>query len=89
MSEIEGGVRAAGIEGGVAAVAVLGGVEIGGIIIEDADVPDYEGDYEVIPAETEQRLPAANRRMRRDVVVAAIPNNYGRITWDGIRLTVS
>ena len=43
----------------------------------------YEGDYEIIPSEELQTLPTANRQLARDIVVAPIPKNYGRITYSG------
>ena len=53
-------------------------------------LPDlYTGPYEVIPAAGEQVLATSRRSMTRDVVVGAIPSNYGLITWNGSVLTVS
>lgn len=49
----------------------------------------YEGPYEVTPAESAQRLATGGLMMTGDVTVAAIPSNYGLITWDGAALTVS
>lgn len=43
----------------------------------------YEGDYEITPSEGLQTLPTANRQLARDIVVAPIPKNYGRITYNG------
>ena len=43
----------------------------------------YEGDYEITPSEELQTLPTANRQLARDIVVAPIPKNYGRITYSG------
>lgn len=49
----------------------------------------YEGEYRVRPQPYEQVLPTADRKMERDVVVEAIPSNYGLIEWDGSHLRVS
>ena len=43
----------------------------------------YEGNYEVTPSEEVQTLPTANRMLARNIVVAPIPQNYGRITYNG------
>ena len=43
----------------------------------------YEGDYEITPSEEVQTLPTANRQLARNIVVAPIPKNYGRITYSG------
>lgn len=43
----------------------------------------YEGNYEITPSEELQTLPTANRQLARDIVVAPIPKNYGRITYNG------
>lgn len=54
----------------------------------DGGVP-YAGPYEVIPSNVAQVLPIGGRKATRDVSIAAIPSNYGLITWDGSTLTVS
>lgn len=43
----------------------------------------YEGNYEITPSEELQTLPTANRMLDRNIVVAPIPQNYGRITYNG------
>lgn len=43
----------------------------------------YEGDYEITPSVELQTLPTANRMLARNIVVAPIPKNYGRITYSG------
>lgn len=49
----------------------------------------YEGDYNVTPNLETQILPTEGLAMWHDVVVNPIPSNYGLITWDGAKLTVS
>ena len=51
--------------------------------------PTYEGDYDVTPGDAPVVLETGGKLMTGNVTVAAIPSNYGRITWDGSRLTVS
>lgn len=48
----------------------------------------YEGDYTVIPGEEDQTLLTMGKVMEDHLVVAAIPQNYGRLDWDGHTLTV-
>lgn len=53
-------------------------------------IPDdpYAGPYEVTPTEEEQILTTENKGMTQNVVINAIPENYGRLSWDGSTLTV-
>ena len=62
-------------------VDVASAVIVGGI--------PYSGSYSVTPGETAQMLPTASRMLSQNVTVAPIPSNYGLITWDGARITVS
>ena len=49
----------------------------------------YDGPYTVTPGAAAQTLATNGKRMTADVVVGAIPQNYGLITWNGSVLTVS
>ena len=49
----------------------------------------YDGVYEVTPSDTEQTLTTKDLRMKNDVIIKPIPQNYGLITWNGSFLTVS
>ena len=53
----------------------------------------YEGPYTVLPSLEEQILSTNDKRMTGNVVIQKIPgtidNNYGKITWDGSKITVS
>ena len=51
--------------------------------------PTYQGPYTVTPTQSAQVLPTEGTRMAHDVVVEAIPSNYGLITWNGSVLRVS
>lgn len=53
----------------------------------DGDI--YDGTYIVTPTREQQVLNTANRVLLNNVVVNAIPSNYGLITWDGHALTIS
>ena len=49
----------------------------------------YDGPYTVTPGPEAQTLQTNGKRMTADVVVGAIPNNYGLVTWNGSVLTIS
>lgn len=49
----------------------------------------YEGANEVIPSAEEQVLLTGGLYVADHIKVKPIPNNYGRITWNGSTLTVS
>ena len=49
----------------------------------------FEGAYEYTPSAEEQRIPIDGMVATADIVVHAIPNNYGLVTWDGRTITVS
>ena len=50
---------------------------------------DYSGAYEVTPTEETQTLATADKVLSGNIIVKPIPSNYGLITWDGTKLTVS
>ena len=58
-------------------------------VIYEGDRPAYTGPYTVTPGRQAVTLATDGKRMTDDVVVGAIPPNYGLITWDGHALTVS
>ena len=49
----------------------------------------YSGTVEVTPSAEAQILPTKGYMLESNVVINPIPSNYGLITWDGTRLTVS
>lgn len=56
---------------------------------EYAEREAYAGPYTVIPGDEAQVLNTDEKRMTQDLTVAKIPSNYGKITWNGVYLTVS
>lgn len=60
-----------------------------GAAFQMASVPEYEGAYEFTPSDSEQTIATEGELLTQDIVVHAIPNNYGLVTWDGVVLTVS
>ena len=49
----------------------------------------YEGAYEFTPGAEDQTVPVAQKYCEENIVVKAIPNNYGLITYNGSIITVS
>lgn len=49
----------------------------------------YTGRYELTPNKETQTLYTKDLLMNKNVVVNPIPSNYGLITWNGHKLTVS
>ena len=52
------------------------------------DRDPYTGAYEVTPSGETQTLETENKRMTGNVTINPIPNNYGRIAWNGTTLIV-
>lgn len=56
--------------------------------IHTADLPWYDGPTEITPSEERQVLQTVDHAVSTNIVVSPIPSNYGRIAWNGSRLTV-
>lgn len=54
-----------------------------------ADLPLYDGPYEVTPSSELQTLSINGKQADQDITINPIPNNWGLITWNGSVLTVS
>lgn len=82
------------IGGGSIALGVNGAENVGldleqvRTIYED-ERPAYSGPYTVAPGAETQTLETNGKRMTDNVVVGAIPSNYGLVTWNGSVLTIS
>lgn len=70
-------------------VTARGAPETVEVVSGVSDHPTYEGSYEVTPSTSAQTIDTASKVMARNLVVNPIPSNYGLITWDGTKLTVS
>lgn len=46
--------------------------------------PSYTGETQITPSHVEQVLSTSNRYMETDVVVAAIPKEYGLVTFTAV-----
>lgn len=60
-----------------------------GDISMSGNLPTYHGTTHVTPSSEQQTLSTANTSVYEDIVIDAIPSNYGLITWDGYTLVVS
>ena len=49
----------------------------------------YDGEYEFTPTEDTQTISIENKMATQDITINPIPSNYGRITWNGMTITVS
>lgn len=58
-------------------------LEFGEIQVIHSDAAErYTGPYEITPGREEQILPAADKLMEQDVIVKAIPKEYGLVTYN-------
>lgn len=62
----------------------------GSLTIPEIIVPSgqFPGPYEYTPGEETQEVRIESMMASRNIVINAIPENYGRLTWAGNRLTV-
>lgn len=66
------------------------GIAFGNSVVKEyVERPAYDGPYAITPAAEAQTFSTKHLRMTDDITVAAIPDNYGLITWNGSTLTVS
>ena len=59
------------------------------IPVVSGDAQPYQGPYEATPTEDAQTLATQAKLMTADFIVAPIPTNYGRITYDGTTIHIS
>ena len=50
---------------------------------------DYDGPTDIVPTRVAHVLETAGKTIGSNIIVRPIPSNYGLITWDGAKLTVS
>lgn len=51
-------------------------------------LPVYDGATSITPNETEQILPTKNHTLKENITVGPIPNNYGKIIYNGSYIRV-
>lgn len=68
-----------------------GNISIGESLTGDFSlmIPTYDGSYSVTPSEEAQTLQTKNKNLNQNITIGPIPENYGKITWNGSVLTVS
>lgn len=74
---------------GAASLEMGGSAECGIVTrVRISDYPDYHGQTTVTPGEEEVVLSTEEEVVHDNIVVRAIPSNYGRIAWNGNSLRV-
>ena len=66
-----------------------GGGLSGGLSLDVATAPAYDGPYEFTPTNEAQVVEIRGKQATSDITINPIPSNYGLITWNGSTLTVS
>lgn len=56
--------------------------------IQRVGADQYTGSYEFTPSENTQTIQINGKTPSRNITINAIPENYGRLIWDGHTLTV-
>ena len=67
--------------GGALRMEVAAAYSVGGEI--------YAGGYEFTPGDEDMTVRTENKVLTQDIVVRAVPSNYGKVAWDGSTLTIS
>lgn len=49
----------------------------------------YEGEYVFTPSRERQTAPTAGKSLSENIIIEAIPQNYGLITYNGFEITIS
>lgn len=62
---------------------------LSGVLTMAGSIPAFPGPYVITAGDTAQTISCAGLLMPQDIVVEAVPSNYGKIAWDGISLSVS
>lgn len=66
-------------------ISLFADVDLGRLEVIHTSLPDYEGEYEIAPGVSAKTLDTANKSLREDIVIDAIPyeeeiNSSGGIT---------
>ena len=62
---------------------------LSGVLTIAGSIPSFPGPYTITAGDASQIISCAGLLMPQDIVVEAVPSNYGKIAWDGISLSVS
>ena len=63
-------------------------IGLSGEFVQRVVADPYEGPYAFTPGEEDQTIEIAEKTAQENITVAKIPENYGRLIWDGHTLTV-
>ena len=61
---------------------------IAGVFQKVIETDVYDGPTEITPSEEDQVLRTSMKTVTQNIVVGKIPENYGRLIWNGNKLTV-
>lgn len=53
-----------------------------------AESKPYQGEYVFTPSDQEQTIQIQGKTAAQNIVIEAIPSNWGRIAWNGYAVTV-
>ena len=73
------------LHGAIAAQFVLSGA----LTIAAGAAPAYHGPTKFVPGDAMQIVECAGLVIPSNIIVDAIPSNYGKIGWNGVTLSVS
>lgn len=73
------------LEGSLSSAVTL----LGNLTIPTSASQIYDGEYEFTPTEQTQVIAIEYKEALQDIVINPIPQNYGRITYNGISIRVS
>lgn len=62
---------------------------LSGVITASVGYPTYTGDYAFFATDQTQIIPVEGFLMTKNITIEPVPQNYGKITWNGSVLTVS
>ena len=68
-------------------LSTTGGLS-GSLSVGEHYTPDYEGPYEFTPTNSAQVVLIDGKKATEDIIIGAIPSNYGRIVWNGAVMTI-
>lgn len=91
-ASISGTISGAALQGSLSTASMSGAITsaaLSGQLAIQSGTSTFAGEYTSTPTTSAQTFATAGKRMASDFVVEAIPSNYGLITWDGSKLTVT
>ena len=62
---------------------------LSGALTIAGSIPSYAGQSTITPSSEEQTIACAGLLMPADITIEPVPAGYGKISWNGITLTVS